>query len=199
MNAALIELLKAHAGQALTPELSSEIAMAAVYGMGEVRPKSPPAPVELERVTIQAEVLTPPVCDELRRIHDLHWQETEGYQHSLGKSVDYTAMIAASAVGRLQFITARDIQSRRLVGNLSFWLMQSVHTGKLNANEDTLFLHPDYRGGPIAGAMLDYADLVLRDLGVELIRMGTKTVNNAHKLLERHGYKLISYQFAKTL
>ena len=73
-----------------------------------------------------------------------------------------------------------------------------MHTGTVFAQEDTLFIVPEHRGGFLAVHLLRYVEQVLVGcLGVREIRADSKLVNNAGVLMRRLGYTPTAQQFVK--
>lgn len=137
------------------------------------------------------------VLPELLPLHELHWSETELHRHGLALKPNYAAMSAHDRAGHLLQFTVRNAGT--LVGNLRMFVLPSMHTDGLIAEEDTLFVHPDHRDGMLGLKLLRYAEACLRQIGVESIEANSKTLNNADVLLRRMGYTPVAIQFHKIL
>lgn len=135
------------------------------------------------------------VLPELHPLHERHWLETEGHRHGLPLAPDYEAMADDEKRGNLvQFTVRRD---RVLVGGLRMYLWNSRHTNTLFAEEDTLYIAPEHRGGFLAMRLLKYAESVLRSLGVREIHADSKLINNADVLMRRMKYEPVALKFVK--
>ncbi|MBQ1766799.1 MAG: GNAT family N-acetyltransferase [Aquincola sp.] len=195
----------AHLGQALTPELAAAIEAATWF--------QPPAHLptferaEYRGYVIGVERFTA-ALPELHQLHVLHWRETEKHRHGLPLNPDYALMAEHERAGRLlQFTVRRD---GVLVGNLRMYLGVSAHSGtpfavfptrtrEPAAEEDTLFLHPEHRGGFLAVQLLRYAERVLVALGMREIRADSKLINRADVLMRRLGYQPFALKFVKII
>src|SRR5574343_37303 len=132
--------LQQNIGAELTPELCARLYASMLF--------RPPTGIEPERFTpmewggftFQAERISD-VLGELHELHRLHWQETEGYRAGVMMNPDYEAMKDAESAGRMIQFTAR--REGAVVGNLRMYLSNSLHTQRLIATEDSLFVHPD--------------------------------------------------------
>lgn len=188
--------LSHHMGSQLTPELAQQILFIAA---GEADFAPDPAAFELEEhggCRIGVERLRD-LVPEIHPLHELHWQETEKYRHGLLLSLDYQQMCAWERTGRLiQFVVRAP--GGQLVGQCRMYLAKSMHAAALVAEEDTLFIHPDYRGQLLGVRLLRYVERVLvKQFGVHEIRANSKLANNADVLMRRLKYEAVATQFAK--
>jgi hypothetical protein len=192
----LRQALGRHIGQALTPEVCAAIE-ASVCNVGVPVDLSALEPLAYGDYVISAERFSE-VLPELDALHRVHWLETEKHRHGLPFAPDYEAMAEAEQQGRLVQFTVRELAEMRLVGNLRMYLATSRHTGTLFAQEDTLFILPEHRGGFLSINLLRYAERVLFDrLGAREIRADSKLVNSADVLMRRMGYTAVSTGFVK--
>lgn len=183
-----------HLGQTLTPELAAYIEHTAGF--------EPPRPLDLlqftpaqhERYVIGVERFAA-IVGELHALHAAHWSETERHRHGLPLAPDYDGMVERERAGRLLQFTVR--LDGVLVGNLRLFLVRSSHTGTTFAEEDTLYLRPEHRGGFLAMRLLRYAEAAVIALGVREIRANSKLVNRADVLMRRMGYTAVATQFVK--
>lgn len=186
-----------HLGQVLTPEVATAIEVAARRADGLPLDISRFAPQVQGDYVIKVERLGD-ILHEMHGLHALHWAETEKHRHGLRMDPDYEAMVASEQAGRMVQFTVRELAEMRLVGNLRMYLGTSRHTQTTFAQEDTLFILPEHRGGFLSIHLLRYAERVLVDqLGVLEIRADSKLVNNADVLMRRLGYDAVSTGFVK--
>jgi GNAT superfamily N-acetyltransferase len=137
------------------------------------------------------------VLHELKPVHAAHWQETERYRHGIALNPDYNYIINAERSGRFMLFTVRNQSG--IVGNCMMYLSRSTHTQRWVAEEDTIFILPEYRKGRLGVRLIRYVEDVLRNMGVTEIRVTVKTVNDVGRLLSHLGYNHTGNQLTKTL
>lgn len=185
--------LTTHLGTVLTPQVAAFIEQAA-SASAEVFPPCVCPPVSHGTYTLAVEHFDL-VLQELHPLHLAHWQETERYRHGLPLNPDYAGLSELAKRGALVQFTVRHCGV--LVGNLRLFIGRSMHTGLLVANEDTLYLAPEHRGGFLVIHLLRRAEAALRAIGVREIRCNSKKVNRSDVLLRRLGYEEVAIQFVK--
>jgi GNAT superfamily N-acetyltransferase len=183
-------------GQVLTPALCAAIETDASVMPDLSIPLEQFETVCVGDYVIQAERFAM-VLPELKPLHELHWQETEGARHGLTLAPDYDAMAADERAGRLLQFTVRHCGA--LMGNLRLYVMQSRHSKNLVAVEDTLFIAPAHRGGLLGLKLLRYAEQCLVQIGVREIDANSKLVNGADALMRRMKYTPVAIQFHKII
>lgn len=134
---------------------------------------------------------------ELAPLHKAHWLETEKHRHAVPLNPDYDDFVGMDRAGRLLLFTIR--KDGELVGQSTMRLHRSTHSQTLVSNEDSLFLRQDHRGGLMILAFIRYMDKVLTSLGVREVRVSSKLVNNADKLMIRAGFTPFATQLVKIL
>jgi len=195
--------LGAHIGQTLTPELCVAIEIAARRIPDRSIDLNLFHPLKLgDGYVISVERLVD-CLEEMKPLHELHWQETEGHRHGLALKPNYKGMIEFERAGSLLQITVR--HEGKLVGGIRMYIGQSWHSENLVASEDTLFLLPAHRNSAswLALKMLRYTVScleVLRDaLGEDVIEVSanSKLVNKADALMRRLFGQPVAMQFEK--
>lgn len=194
MRAALVLALAPYIGQTLTSQLADAI-------VAQFPPDG--APIDLSQFAPQAcgslvfaAERGADILPELHALHEAHWSETEGYQQPMNP--DYARGIALEQQGRMLQLTAR--AGGALVGNIRMYLARSMHTQRLIAEEDTVYIVPAYRGGRSALRFIQYMEAAMRQLGVSLIFMDDKIANPAAgRLLEALGYTHVANRRYKNL
>lgn len=192
----LRQALVAHFDQKLTPEVATAIFTSAFADDG---PTQPPVKFGVEQFgdyRIAAERLQD-VLPDLLPLHALHWAETEKHRHCRPLEPDYDAMLADECAGRLIQITAR--HHGAIVGHLRAYVRDSRHTRTPYAEEDTLFVHPEHRGGFLAVRMVRFWEQAMAAVGVFEMRANTKHVNRVDVLMKRLDYQPVATQFVKFL
>lgn len=134
------------------------------------------------------------IQDEIRPIHLEHWQETEGYRHGIEFNPDYSRLAEYERINQYVLFTLR--HEGVLVGNCGIYVKQSMHTQRLVATEDTLFISKAHRG-PTSKWFHDQVENALKGLGVTEIRITVKNTNRVGKLLQRWGYKPVAVEMVK--
>lgn len=191
----LREALGSSLGLTLTPELAAAIETYALDTEDRSHDPAKFGSVEYKDYTIQVERFRD-ILPELHRLHEQHWRETERHRHGLQLNPNYDAVIDTERVGNLIQFTMRH-KSGELVGNLRMYLSVSIHTQTRFAQEDTLYIAPDHRGGFAVMALLRFAEQSLRAIGIREIRANSKLVNHADVLMKRMGYTPFALEFVK--
>lgn len=193
---ALNEVLLANLGNRLTPELVTGIL--AGYTKAQI------CPLNLEEIPPQEYdgavfhvARMRDILSELIPLHQKHWEETEGYRHGLELNPDYDRMMYMEDRGQFLVFTLR--QDGMLVGNCMMYLIQNTHTQTWTAEEDTIYILPEYRRGRLGVHFVQYAETILRCMGVAEVKLTVKTVNRVTALLMRLGYKHTANQLNKIL
>lgn len=188
-------LLAGSLGAVLTPELAAQIEVTAF-----ANPDSPINVAQFPCVWVDPYTLVVQhfidVADELAPLHEAHWRETEKHRHGLELRPDYAYIFERDRRGSLVQIVARN-DDTSVIGHLRLYLNRSLHTSTLYAEEDTLYILPEHRGGKLAMRMLRYAESVLASIGVKEIRANSKLVNRADVLMRRMKYEPVALQFVK--
>ena len=190
----IAQILSNNLGNTLTPELVYGILFALQNDTDDrINVEDIPAE-EYEGFLILAERIEDCI-EEIKPLHDAHWQETEGYRHGLQLNMDYPYLINAERSGRFILFTVRC--EGKLVGNCMMYLARSTHTQKWVAEEDTIFILPEYRKGRLGVRLIRYVEDVLRNMGITEVRITVKTVNTVAKLMMRMGYAHTGNQLTK--
>ena len=84
-----------------------------------------------------------------------------------------------------------------LIGYFSFFLLPSIHTSKLVATHDVLFVRKDWRTGRGALMLLREADRIMQDTGVTEVYAGHQGVAQLDGLMKHLGYRDVGKQYYK--
>jgi len=182
-------------GQQLLPEVAAAIEAEVFYQPDRSVDPARFEPVEHSGYVIRVERFRD-IVEELKPLHAAHYVETEIHRAGVPLNPDYEGAIARERAGRaVQFTVRKDGE---LVGHLLMYLLLSTHTQTPVAEEDTLFLREDHRGGFLVMKLLRYAETVLVQLqGNLMIRANSKLANRADVLMKRMQYKPFAIQFFK--
>lgn len=188
------ELLLANIGKPLTPALCEALERAAWDQPNRAIPLDQFAVETYKAYTLQAERFET-IIGELEPLHAAHWLETEKHRHGLELRPDYRTLFARERAGGMLQFTARDASG--IAGHVRMYLGRSTHTSTLFAEEDTLYVRPEHRGGFLVIALMRYAERALRQAGAREIRADSKLLNHADVLMKRLGYKPVALKFHK--
>lgn len=198
MNKILFAMLDGHIGQMLTHELALRILSAASMLNPLVAPEEI-AQIQSEEhggFVFSVERMAA-IQEEMKPLHQAHWEETEAHRHGLTLNPDYETFIQYENAGRYILFTAR--KDEKLVGNCAMYLDRSTHTQTLIASEDTLYFLPEARQGNVARSFIAYCEAALKSIGIREITVTVKTVNRAGLFFQRLGYRHIENGLTKVL
>ena len=126
-----------------------------------------------------------------------HWQELAHFK-DIPLKPRWDAYERLSDAGQLLAFTVRDRGA--LVGYAAYLVTPSMHYGILQAQQDVIYLDPEYRRGRIGLNLIRYSEGVLRSKGVELIYQHVKLAHpQLGRLLEHTGYTLMDQIWVKRL
>ncbi len=139
------------------------------------------------------------VFDEIKPLLRDHFQEIAHYP-DIPLNPAYSQYFAAELHGQLRIFTAR-VQGK-LVGYAIYFVRPSLHyQDSLQAQQDVLYLAPEYRRGKIGTELIEYADYELRCEGVQVVIQHVKAKKelNFGPLLKRIGYELMDELWTRRL
>lgn len=87
----------------------------------------------------------------------------------------------------------------QLVGYFAFFILPSIHTSKLVATHDILFVRKDWRIGRGALLLLKEADRLMQEAKVSEIFAGHQGIDKLGELMLHLGYKHVGEQYYKSL
>jgi GNAT superfamily N-acetyltransferase len=140
--------------------------------------------------------------DEIRVLHEQHYQETETLYMQEPFDPDYPRYIAGEKNGTFVAFTCRNAGGE-MVGYLQYYVYRSMHSqSMLQAREDALFLTKKVRGVGIAPKLLKYAEHCLAQLGCTHVGMSSKAPCGGPDLdafLRRMDYTPVAMYYVKKL
>lgn len=117
-----------------------------------------------------------------------HYLEIADDKDKKTLSPDISNYLALEQSNRLAIFTARD--KGELVGYAFFVVNASLHYKRhLVAQNDLFFVLPSYRGRFVGGQLIDAAETLLKNAGVNEIQMRAKVNHDFGPLLKRKGFK----------
>ena len=152
---------------------------------------------------------TPAAPPQIQRefLHDC-WGEiaTLAYEHYLEIAVfrdipfdpDKDRYLRLEDAGMIHCFTVRD--AGVLIGYAVFIAQTNGHyQSSLQAVQDVLYLHNDYRRTGLARELICFCDQELRVAGVQVVYQHVKPARDFSKLLESEGYQLVERVYARKL
>ncbi len=102
-----------------------------------------------------------------------HWEEVALNKDQVPLAIDWTQYYALERAGILKSVVMR--QGGRLIGYDAFFVQPTLHyRTSLWALNDILYLVPEHRRGRAGVLLIDAAEHLLRDLGVQKVLYHTK-------------------------
>lgn len=145
------------------------------------------------------------VSSELTALHEAHWGETETLYLKDPEDTfkpDYERAVKLEAAGAMVLFTLREFQSWSLVGNMVFFMQNSMHDStRFQATEDVFFIAKHHRGRVVL-PFLTYVERALKGFGVRCIAISDKQPcggPDLSKLLGRRGYAQVARLFRKAV
>lgn len=136
------------------------------------------------------------IKDDIKDLLKSHWEEVELYQDDIEMNPDWDQYFKLSCLGVLRIYTARD--EDRLVGYCILLVNNSLHyKDRLLASCDLLYVKPEARKGLVGYNLIKYAEEKLKQIGVSVVQINTKTYAPFDKLLERMDFSLIERSYSK--
>lgn len=135
---------------------------------------------------------------ELWPLLQAHWHEIAHYQ-DIPLNPDFVAYEQAEEAGMLRVFTARD--GGELVGYCAFFVRTNLHyCTSLQAAQDVLFVHPNWRGSGEAARFIAWCEQQLQDEGVQVVFQHLKVATpHTIRQFERMGYEPIDVVLGKRL
>ena len=135
--------------------------------------------------------------EEMKQLFPIHYDEL-CVTKDFALEPDYDAYRRLCDAGMLRCITCR--ADSELIGYIIFVVQPHLHYKSCKtAFEDIYFITKEYRKGRIGIKLFQYAEKVLKDIGVNRIIMHTKIHLDNSKLFEYLGYTLTDKLFTKLL
>lgn len=139
--------------------------------------------------------------DELRALHEQHYNETETLYLSVPFDPDYERYKEVEERGQFVVFTVRILGV--MVGYLQYYVFRDMHSQHTyQAREDALFLTKEHRGRNLAPMLLDFAEHCLGQLGCKYVGMSSKAPAGGPdigRFLERKGYAPVATYYVKQL
>lgn len=136
------------------------------------------------------------VREQLVPLLELHYAESE-LARPFPLQPDWPYIFRLNECGMYQALflyTSAD----ELVGYFAFFVVSSLHTCRIVATHDILFVRKDWRIGRGALLLLKEADRIMQDAGVTEVFAGHQGTEQLDKLLKHFSYREVGKQYYKT-
>lgn len=139
---------------------------------------------------------TPALFTELWPLLELHYAEIAHFKE-IPLDPDQELYCKLEQVNSTRMFVARTPEGK-VTGYANFFLRPNIHyKNSLQAVQDVLFFHPEYRGR--GGHFIKWCDEQLKLESVQVVYQHVKVSHNFGPLLERIGYKLVDLIYARKL
>lgn len=127
------------------------------------------------------------VNEDIKELIKLHYDEIAVNKEDIPLDPDWDRYKLLDDKGLIMIITARD--EGKLVGYSIFFISNHLHyKSTVYANNDLLYLHPDYRKGLTGIKLIKTSEIYLKQRGVAKIMWHIKFNKDFRILLHRFGY-----------
>jgi hypothetical protein len=135
--------------------------------------------------------------DEMVTLARQHWNETQAYRHNQPFNPSFDRYNQYAEAGWFLQFTARD--EGRMVGYGGIYLVASMHTQILIAQEDTWYLLPEYRKGWNAVRFFRFMEDECRRRDAKQVNLSTPEGYASGIICQRLGYKKVANCWAKDI
>ena len=136
------------------------------------------------------------VIDEIKPLLVLHWAEIAVRQERIKLNPDWPKYEALEAQGALRIFTARELG--QLVGYFVTIVGPGLHyKDHLFAENDVIFLKSSHRKGLTGVKLMKFAEACLRQDGVSVLQINTKTHQAFDPILKRLGFECFERNYSK--
>lgn len=127
------------------------------------------------------------VVDEVDGLLRQHYDELTLHKDKIKLDPMWGEYRALESAGKFVLFTARD--DGKLVGYSAFFVVPHMHyADTVMALNDVLYLHADYRKGRTGIKLIQYAESVLREFGVQKLTYHIKHSLDWSPILHHMGY-----------
>lgn len=139
-------------------------------------------------VDYYVEPLSDKLIAEVQPLIELHYEELTLHKQVIKLDPDWNRYKSLADQNMITIITARD--KGVLIGYSLFFVSPHIHyKNNIMANNDVLFLHPDYRQGRTGLKLLRKCEQVLQEQQVDKIVWHVKYAKDFRQILYRLGYE----------
>ena len=128
------------------------------------------------------------IKDQIQVLIKRHYAELTLDKDVMKLAPDWDRYNELNNLGKLSIVAAYD--GEKIVGYSVFFLNEHIHyKNNIIANNDVLFLAPEYRLGMTGIKLIKYSEMILQQLGVSKVIWHVKMAKDFRKLLHRMGYQ----------
>ena len=124
-----------------------------------------------------------------------HWEEIAHYR-DLPLKPHWGFYHTSQKIGMLRVYTVRN---PGLIGYGVYMVSPSAHYSVLQANQDILYIDPEFRGGTLGYRFIKWCDKQLRKEDVTLVMQHVKLKHDFGTMLERIGYEPLDKIYVRRL
>lgn len=138
------------------------------------------------------------VRDRIEPLLRAHWEEVAVNKDSAPLLPYWDHYYASEKINRLVVVAAEN--GPELVGYSVYFIAPMLHNmPKLLAQNDIIYIHPEYRRGSLAMRLMVLGEAEAKRLGASFISMHVKTEHDFSPLLLRVGYAKAETVFMKVV
>ena len=139
-------------------------------------------------VDLYVEPLSDKLIAEVQPLIELHYEELTLHKQVVKLDPDWNRYKSLADQKMITIITARD--KGVLIGYSLFFVSPHIHyKNNIMANNDVLYLHPDYRQGRTGLKLIRKCEQVLQEQQVDKIVWHVKYAKDFRQILYRLGYE----------
>ena len=139
-------------------------------------------------VDYYVEPLSDKLIAEVQPLIELHYEELTLHKQVIKLDPDWNRYKSLADQKMITIITARD--KGVLIGYSLFFVSPHIHyKNNIMANNDVLYLHPDYRQGRTGLKLIRKCEQVLQEQQVDKIVWHVKYAKDFRQILYRLGYE----------
>lgn len=136
------------------------------------------------------------LVEELKPLLLAHWEEIALHKDKIDFNPDYEAYYAMESIGALSTVIVR--KGENIIGYcISFIYSHPHYQDHKFAQNDVLFVHPDYRGGTVAYRLLKFTEEELKRIGCSVHNLHMKVDYPFENLCEAVDMNKIEYIYSK--
>lgn len=127
------------------------------------------------------------VYEDCQDLIEQHWEEIALNKDKIKLNPNWDAYKQLEGIGAFRIFTARD--EGKLVGYFAVFVEPNLHyQDHLFARNDVIFLQKEYRKGFCGTRLIKFAEKCLKEDGVSVLMINTKTHKDFSPVLERLGF-----------
>lgn len=148
--------------------------------------------------TMQEEVVTPELFDEIMPLLEEHRQELSAFDDmALNPSVQKYVLL--TSMGMFRFFSARD-DNNKLIAYLAYFIHPNMHYSDYTyAVQDVFYTVSTVRGSLIGMRLIAFADDRLKEAGVNVVTQHVKVAKDFEPMLKRLGYRWVEKIYMKRI